>query len=53
MSQLATTLREASEKNNALLAELRQTDYAPSTLKQNTSYISDLKSQIASTSTLR
>ncbi|KXT17658.1 hypothetical protein AC579_9048 [Pseudocercospora musae] len=49
MSQLDSTLREAADKNNELLAELRQTDYAPSSLKQNKSYISDLKAQIANT----
>ncbi|KXT01004.1 hypothetical protein AC578_4421 [Pseudocercospora eumusae] len=49
MSQLDSTLREAADKNGELLAELRQTDYAPSSLKQNKSYISDLKAQIANT----
>ncbi|PPJ58635.1 hypothetical protein CBER1_03512 [Cercospora berteroae] len=49
MSQLASTLREAGDKNNELLAELRQTDYAPSSLKQNAAFIEDLNTQIAST----
>lgn len=49
MSQLDNTLREAADKNQQLLSELSQTDYAPSSLKQNVSYISDLKSQIAAT----
>ncbi|KAI5367960.1 hypothetical protein Slin15195_G030940 [Septoria linicola] len=49
MSQLASTLREAADKNNELLNELRQTDYAPSSLKQNTAYISDLQGQISKT----
>lgn len=49
MSQLDNTLREAADRNNELLSELSATDFAPSSLKQNTSYISDLKSQIATT----
>ena len=49
MSQLQSTLREAADKNNELLNELRQTDYAPSSLKSNAAYISDLESQIAKT----
>ncbi|TKA24832.1 hypothetical protein B0A50_06561 [Salinomyces thailandicus] len=49
MSQLSSTLREASDKNNELLSTLSQTEYAPPSLKQNTAYIDDLKSQIAST----
>ncbi|KAK4506093.1 hypothetical protein PRZ48_004058 [Zasmidium cellare] len=49
MSSLTTTLHEASSKNHALLSELAATDYSPSSLKQNTTYINDLKSQIANT----
>ncbi|CZT19005.1 uncharacterized protein RCC_04850 [Ramularia collo-cygni] len=49
MSQLDSALRDAADKNHELLSELSQTDFAPSSLKQNTSYISDLKSQIAAT----
>lgn len=49
MAQITSTLREAQDQNNALLAELRQTDFAPSSLQQNTSYIHDLKSQLKST----
>lgn len=49
MSQLDSTLREATDQNNELLSELSATDYAPSSLKQNTSYIADLKSQISGT----
>ncbi|KAF2206981.1 hypothetical protein CERZMDRAFT_52005 [Cercospora zeae-maydis SCOH1-5] len=49
MSQLAATLREAADKNHELLAELRQTDYAPSSLKQNSAFIDDLNAQISST----
>lgn len=49
MSQLDNTLREAADRNTELLTELSQTDFAPSSLKQNIAYISDLKSQITST----
>lgn len=49
MSQLQYTLQQAAHKNTHLLAELRQTDHAPSSLKQNLAYISDLQSQIATT----
>ncbi|KAM3423240.1 hypothetical protein BST61_g688 [Cercospora zeina] len=49
MSQLASTLREAADKNNELLAELRRTDYAPSWLKLNAAFIDDLNAQISST----
>jgi hypothetical protein len=49
MSQLSDILRNAADKNHQLLSELSQTDYAPSSLQQNTSYIADLKAQIANT----
>lgn len=49
MSQLDNALRQAADQNHQLLSELSQTDYAPSSLRQNVSYIADLKSQIAST----
>lgn len=49
MSQLSSTLREAADQNKELLGVLAATDYAPASLKQNTSYISDLKAQIANT----
>ena len=49
MSQLDNTLREAADRNTELLTELSQTDFAPSSLKQNIAYISDLKSQITAT----
>lgn len=49
MSQLSGTLREAADNNAELLSELSVTDYAPSSLGQNVSYIADLKAQIAST----
>lgn len=49
MSNLASTLREASSKNSSLLSELAATDYALSSLKQNTAYIADLKTQISNT----
>ncbi|KAF2161092.1 hypothetical protein M409DRAFT_59363 [Zasmidium cellare ATCC 36951] len=49
MSDLTMKLHEASSKNQSLLSELTATDHAPSSLKQNTTYITDLKSQITST----
>lgn len=49
MSQLASSLLQAADQNKELLTILAATDYAPSSLTQNGSYISDLKSQIAST----
>ena len=49
MSQLNDQLNQAASKNRELLTVLSQTDYAPPALKQNTSYLSDLNSQISST----
>lgn len=40
---------EAATKNDELLAVLRESEYAGPALKQNASYIADLKSQIANT----
>ncbi|KAK5175603.1 uncharacterized protein LTR77_000742 [Saxophila tyrrhenica] len=49
MSQLRQKLGEAAGRNHELLAVLTESDYAAPALKQNTSYISDLKSQITET----
>lgn len=46
MSQLSSTLAQASHRNQELLAILSQTDHAPSAVKQNASYISDLQQQV-------
>ena len=49
MSQLSSNLREAASRNHELLSALAKTDYAPTSLKQNTAYILDLQSQIKAT----
>lgn len=49
MSQLTQALVNAAARNRELLSALAETDYATKTLQQNTSYISDLDSQIKAT----
>lgn len=49
MLQLTQALIIAAARNRELLSTLSQTDYATKTLQQNTSYISDLDSQIKTT----
>ncbi|KEQ63618.1 uncharacterized protein M437DRAFT_47063 [Aureobasidium melanogenum CBS 110374] len=48
-SRLIESLQHAAGKNQELLAILSQTDNAPSALKQNSTYITDLQNQIAAT----
>ncbi|KAI4721878.1 hypothetical protein E4T48_01781 [Aureobasidium sp. EXF-10727] len=48
-SRLIESLQHAAGRNQELLAILSQTDNAPTALKQNTTYISDLQKQIADT----
>ncbi|KAG9599821.1 hypothetical protein KCU77_g3563, partial [Aureobasidium melanogenum] len=48
-SRLIESLQHAAGKNQELLAILSQTDNAPTALKQNSTYISDLQNQIAAT----
>ena len=49
MSQLSSTLAQASQRNHELLSTLSQTDYAAPALMQNIAYITNLQSQIAAT----
>ncbi|KAI4739094.1 hypothetical protein E4T50_10468 [Aureobasidium sp. EXF-12298] len=48
-SRLIDSLQHAAGKNQELLAVLSQTDNAPTALKQNSTYITDLETQIANT----
>jgi hypothetical protein len=48
-SRLIDSLQHASGRNQELLAVLSQTDNAPTALKQNSTYIADLETQIANT----
>jgi len=48
-SRLIESLQHAAGKNQELLAVLSQTDNAPTALKQNSTYIHDLETQIANT----
>jgi serine phosphatase RsbU (regulator of sigma subunit) len=49
MSQLTQALTNAATRNSELLIVLAETDYAPKTLQQNTSYITDLEAQLKKT----
>jgi hypothetical protein len=48
-SRLIDSLQHAAGRNQELLAVLSQTDNAPTALKQNSTYIADLETQIANT----
>jgi hypothetical protein len=48
-SRLINSLQHAAGRNQELLAVLSQTDNAPTALKQNSTYITDLETQIANT----
>jgi hypothetical protein len=48
-SRLIDSLQHAAGRNQELLAVLSQTDNAPTALKQNSTYITDLETQIANT----
>jgi hypothetical protein len=48
-SRLINSLQHAAGKNQELLAVLSQTDNAPTALKHNSKYITDLEGQIANT----
>lgn len=49
MSEFTTALASAANRNRELLSTLAETDYAATALRQNTSYISDLESQLKTT----
>lgn len=49
MSEFTQALSDAAERNRELLAILADTDHAATALQQNTSFISDLNSQIFKT----
>jgi hypothetical protein len=46
MAALHSNLVDAAKKNDDLLYQLRQTEGAPSSLKQTKAYIEDLEAQI-------